>query len=138
MNKYYNIYLVEKHNSDTQYIAKDLKKNTLHVCNFDVDTNGGLKLVLLDNTVNTTTIDKVEPILENVTNFIPVNAYQVTLLKDNELYVPRVFYDIFTNKYLKNKEKYVLWDGVVQKVNGGYIFEEYKFGYEYPTFEIVS
>lgn len=85
--------------------------------NFDVDSRGGLKVVrgFESNNITISENDKISMIYTEDVEFIPVQAYDHFGI-DGQLRVPKEFYEIFENSYLKNKYKYVLWDGVVEKV----------------------
>lgn len=105
-----------------------LKENIkINKCNFDIDKRGGLKLVLLDNYVDLQyIIDNdidYEIFIENTKEFVPISAFKEN---ENMLTMWRIggyltdfstkHYMLLDNEYLKYKSKYVLWDGVVQKV----------------------
>ena len=132
----YDIYIANENNENWCYVAKERNANG-KCCkiNFDTDKRGGLKIVFLEET-DSSSFKTLKVLFENVNDFIKVNAYKSFLAKEDELCVNREIYNIMTNKYLKSKPKYVVWDGVVEKVYGGRIVVEGYYDIEYPTFKI--
>lgn len=107
------------------------KSMEIRECNFDVDKRGGLKLVFLNKKYEVKEIPKDKNhILYNVGEFIPVSVYWH---EDGMVKLSHLDYainDILNNKYLKYKNKYVLLNGVVEKVKySHYISEDIYFVY---------
>ncbi len=99
-------------------IGKDGKPNLkgrMESVNFDVDYRGGLKVIRGVGDVDVSEDDNISIFSVDDLDFIPVEA-SPRFCDDGQLVIPEKFYDIFENKYLKYKTKYVLWDGVVEKV----------------------
>lgn len=114
----YEIYKEEEKFSGPDYYMVDVdKKESIKKINFDIDTRGGLKIVKLDTYVSSLPKNAIL-ILKGVSKdgFIPVTASPY--FHDNEKLniMENEIYEIFENKYLKHKVKYVIWDGVIQKV----------------------
>ena len=114
----YEIYKEEEKFRGPDYYMVDAdKKESIKKINFDIDTRGGLKIVEL-NTYVSSLPENAQLILKGVSKdgFIPVTASPY--MHDNEklnIWDDEI-YEIFENRYLKHKVKYVIWDGVVEKV----------------------
>lgn len=97
--------------------------------------DGGLKLVFLDKTYEFNEISWLKKcIFKNVGSFIPIKMsiwHKVPwMLVPTDLELAPIINQIFENKYLRYKNKYVLLDGVVEKVQcTNYKFEEKKITY---------
>lgn len=119
LNKGFDIYEIEEHKVPRYYVAIKktiFGKEKAQKINFDVDARGGLKIIFLEEVdLNCNGISK-KLVFSNVTeNFIPIELYKRGYGSE-EFLVPEKFYTIFENQYLKTKEKYGLYDGVVEKV----------------------
>lgn len=125
-----------------QYDKNNKPKDDIYIrkCNFDIDKRGGLKLVLfnskicafeqssmslhyiIDNNI------KYKLIMSDVKEFIPVLAFKKApaykYLDGNKVYLECPS-DILNNNYLIYKNKYAIWNGVVQKVKFSHIEVEY-------------
>lgn len=134
-----------------QYSKNNKPKEDIFIrkCNFDIDSRGGLKLIFLDDEVcDVGCYLSLLRIIENdidytllmsdVKEFIPIFAYQelparlkMKHLKEDNIYLGADFfhsarikdplYMVLYNKYLKYKDKYVIWNGVVEKVKFSHI-----------------
>ena len=62
------------------------------------------------------TIIRINPILKYVGEFIPVKSKLKDCEFEDTLLIDDVYKEIFENEYLKYKNKYVLYDCVVEKV----------------------
>lgn len=141
----FNIYLVEEEKNQDYYIA--VKKNIFgkeiaQKINFDIDSRGGLKIVFsnmflsLDIKLKST----MHILFESVEgNFIPVPAYPdgVYTTDGKTLMVSKEFYEIFENRYLRHKNKFVLYDGVIQEVKFSQVYEHPKLNYTYYYYTIA-
>lgn len=106
--------------------VKKASKMEIRECNFDLDKRGGLKLILLNKTYNIKEIPKEKThILSNVEKFIPINVFWHEEGMVKLSHFDYAIKDILENEYLKYKNKYVLLNGVVQKVKySHYIIED--------------
>ena len=138
MKTYYDIYLLNEDEENFYYVAKHSRKKIFKRCTFKISQKGGLNLVISPDKLDLNNVNTIKPILENVYDFIPINGYTIPLFSEDEVYIPQVFYNILENDYLKDKEKYILCDGIPKKIRNGYIYKEYKFGYECPIYKIYS
>lgn len=140
-------FLHHQYSSDME-ITKDV---FLRQCNFDVDKRGGIRLILIKDGIWLSEIVKnnieYELLEINCEEFIPFIAYKH---KNKLLKMGGVSYNfldldistsysfstewlkIFNNEYLKYKNKYVICDGVVQKVR----FSHFEVTDEYVSDEI--
>lgn len=125
------------HKFKDSYSSEDIKVK-IRRCNFDIDKRGGLKLVLINASISLydiITYDmKYELLQENCDDFMPILAerYEDKLLKIKG--ITSLFYledletslqfwkfsmknhNVLNNEYLKYKNKYVICDGVIEKV----------------------
>lgn len=124
-----------------QYDKNNRPKNLyIRKCNFDIDKRGGLKLVLfnsencafeqpsrelqyiIDNNIN------YRLIMSDVKEFIPILAFKrgpsFRYQEGNKIYLncPN---EILNNDYLKYKDKYAIWNGVVEKVKFSHFEVDY-------------
>ena len=116
----YEIYLMRGNNKEVYYIASMNAQElvSLEKVNFDINPRGGLSIIRIGpiisaNNVFMTQKNRIFSHL-NDDDFIPIFA------KDSNdtdfIYIPEYIDKIFTNKYLYKKDKYVLWDQVVVKI----------------------
>lgn len=97
---------------------KHKKKLKIRECKFSVDERGGLKLILLDAPFELKDIHGcVKCIFSDIGEFIPIKAVDVgddlfELSSCND----SIINDIFNNKDLKEKAKYVICKDAVKKV----------------------
>lgn len=117
VTKSYNIYKEEYKFGVPKYFMVDTTQmEKIERINFDVDTRGGLKLIQLNEKVNELPENATLLLTNLSSDFIPVYARQDVYSDKNQLSISDPYKDIFENEYLKHKEKYVLWDGVVMRV----------------------
>ncbi len=121
-------------------LKEDIK---IRKCNFDIDKRGGLKLFLLDDDDNyySNNYISLQYIIDNdikytsfmlgVKEFIPIYVCKgvpkyLRYQEENKIYLLADFYSSSSienpiymalyNEYLRYKNKYVIWDGVVEKI----------------------
>ena len=134
-----------------QYTKDNKPKEDIYIrrCNFDIDSRGGLRLFLLNNQMGDYLIS-LQMIIDNdikytlmsgVKEFIPIFAYKelrtrpnMKYQEENNVYLGADFfhsssiesplYMVLYNKYLKYKDKYAIFDGVVEKIKFSHFEKE--------------
>lgn len=116
----YEIYLMRENNKEVYYIASMNAQElvSLEKVNFDINPRGGLSIIRLGITIPANDIfmtddNRVFSCLDD-DDFIPVFAKDSN--NNDFVYIPEYIDDIYKNKYLSKKDKYVLWDQVVIKI----------------------
>lgn len=116
----YEIYFMKENEKDVYYISRMNSKDVVSVekVNFDINPRGGLSIIRLGVTVPAQSIFMTEK--NRVFDFLNDDDFIPVFAKDSEdidfVYIPEKIDKIYTNKYLNKKEKYILWDQVVVKV----------------------
>lgn len=117
--KEYGYYVFGIRNKDNgcyeKFYVKKAGVQELHELNFDTDPRGGLRMVFGDK-VDLGLIDNMAPIFQNVGTFIPIYAWESPVLGAGYLVIGELHHFILQNKYLKHKAKYVLYDGIVERI----------------------
>lgn len=98
------------------YLVK-ISPSTYQIVNLDIDTNGCLYVIFINEYLTINDLKYIGTVFVNVkNNIIPVIATQNSFIGQNELCIDQKTHDVFQNKYLIYKQKYALWDGIIEKI----------------------